>query len=158
MGGLMSRRKGLRVEYLVRDYLRELKIYDDVFRVPLSGASEGYKSDVVGRRQGLEDTFEVKARASGFDTIYDLYNANKDDNGFVGLADTADGATVLVAISTKFLDVWKAHENWFKKADFKGPQKKTFNKTLRLRELLQGAKYLVIKANNKPLLFLRFWD
>lgn len=154
--GLMQRRKGQRVEYIVRDHLRELKIYDDVFRVPLSGASEGYKSDVVGRKGGQEDTFEVKARAHDFDTIYALYKDNQDHNKLWSVLDTEN--KILVAVSTNFLNLQPELDYHFKTADFTGTKKKTFQKLLRLRKLLQGAKYLVLRGNNKPLLFIRYWD
>ena len=69
MSGLKSRRKGMRVEYEIRDHLRLCGF--EVDRVPASGASQGFKGDLrVKLSDSSELLVEVKARASGFKTIY----------------------------------------------------------------------------------------
>lgn len=76
MGGRMSRNKGARVERALRDELTRHG-WEGATRVPLSGAMKTrieYQSDVTARPPGYgsEVTFECKARATGFDTIYAL--------------------------------------------------------------------------------------
>lgn len=76
MGGRMSRNKGARVERALRDELTRHG-WEGATRVPLSGAMKTrieYQSDVTARPPGMgsEVTFECKARAAGFDTIYSL--------------------------------------------------------------------------------------
>lgn len=63
--GKMQRNKGARVE---REIAKEL----GGIRVPLSGATDFAKGDVVAK--GM--TFEVKARANGFKQIYDWLGEN----------------------------------------------------------------------------------
>lgn len=157
MGGLMSRRKGQRIEYVIRDYLRNLKIYNDVFRVPLSGSSEGFKSDVVARKGDLVETFEVKARASDFESIYKLFAANKDETRSFRFVVGSGVNAPLVAISEDFLEVRRYDVPFFGiETDKKNT--KTYNKILRMANLLQGADYLVIKGNHRHPLFIKYWN
>lgn len=71
--GKASRDKGARSERALRDELIR-QGWTDVRRVPLSGAvktSLAYQDDVVGfAPDGKEYRFENKARATGFDKIY----------------------------------------------------------------------------------------
>lgn len=157
MSGLMSRRKGMRIEYVIRDYLRNLDIYDDVFRVPLSGSSEGFKSDVVAKKGDQTDTFEVKARASGFESIYKLFNANKDETRSFRFVVGSGVESPLVAISEDFLQV-KRYDVPFFGIENDKKNMKTYNKILRMSDLLQGADYLVIKGNHRNPLFIKYWN
>lgn len=143
MGGRMSRNKGKRAEYLVRDYLRSIG-FTDAVRVPLSGASEGFKGDVVfTNKQGKKFTVEVKSRASAFKTIYEHY-VNKivlhPSLGTIVVYNTQDDPN---GIFTDEVDVRNQR-------DFK--QFETLN------DLRQGADILAIKDNNKPILFIEFED
>ena len=61
--GKFSRDKGMRQEYLLRDYLRKLGWTAD--RVPSSGAAEGFKGDIKAEKNGRTVLFELKARAPG---------------------------------------------------------------------------------------------
>jgi|TARA_R110000824_G_scaffold44153_2_gene128624 hypothetical protein len=66
--GKASRDKGSREERSIVNFWREQGVpRDAVKRVPLSGASEGYKNDIV--LCGFEG--EAKVRAQGFKMIYD---------------------------------------------------------------------------------------
>jgi Holliday junction resolvase len=89
--GKMQRDKGARVE---REIAKEL----GGMRVPLSGATEFAKGDVVAH--GL--TFEVKARANGFKQIYDWLGKN---DALIIKADRKE-ALVVVPIS-KFKEMLK---------------------------------------------------
>lgn len=71
-----SRDKGARVERALRDELTRHG-WEGATRVPLSGAMKTrveYQSDVTARPPGFgsEVTFECKARAKGFESIYAL--------------------------------------------------------------------------------------
>lgn len=148
MSGLMSRRKGLRTEYILRDYLRNLGIYEEVFRVPLSGSSEGFKQDVIARRAGGVDTFEMKARSREYDGVYALFASSSEDGVL-----RFNHLSTLVAISKDFNEVRKTGVVF----PTLTKSTKTHSKLLRMRNLLQGADYLVIKGNNKPMLFIKYW-
>lgn len=50
-------------------------------RVPLSGAQEGYRNDVIGL--GLE--WEVKSRKSGFKTLYDWIEDEREQPDAVAI-------------------------------------------------------------------------
>jgi len=71
MAGKFSRDKGGRSE---RDLVNILKgLGYDAKRVPLSGASTGFKGDVLFKRPDdtVWQTIEAKVRAKGFKQIYD---------------------------------------------------------------------------------------
>ena len=71
MGGRMSRNKGKRVEYEIRDMFTNWGY--ESHRVPLSGSSQGFKGDIrVRTPDAKEYTVEVKARKDAFKTIYRL--------------------------------------------------------------------------------------
>lgn len=155
--GKMSRDKGRRTEYLIRDYLRALGIYDDVFRVPLSGSSEGFKSDVVARKGNVVDTFEVKARATDFNKIYDVYNNNRDERRALRFAAGSGPSSPLIALSVDFLEAKRLDVPFFGVERDPGNDR-TYSKIVRMSSLLQGADYLVIKGNSKPPIFIKYWS
>jgi hypothetical protein len=72
--GKSQRDKGQRRE-------REFAKLIDGHRVPLSGAQEGYSNDVIGL--GLE--WEVKARKTGFKTLYDWVLDERENPDAVAL-------------------------------------------------------------------------
>lgn len=156
MGGRMSRNKGKRAEYLLRDHLRALGFQSD--RVPLSGASQGFKGDVRFSKDGKTYVAEIKSRASSFKKIYDLYfehlaTAKDDLLSFYG-----SGEQPCISVSTSLhaalegatvYAVSIGHPLYAK-------YKRTFSKIINLSKLLQGADILVIKDDRMPLLFLRY--
>lgn len=153
--GKFSRDKGRRAEYALRDYLRDIG-YAAV-RVPLSGASEGYKSDVVANRDGASYSFEMKARQSEFNKIYALYFKYRYavDKTFRFSLRTKHGKSCF-AISENFEAV-KETNHHFKDLVPEAGEVRTFGKIVRMYDLLQGADFLVIKDNNHPMLFLKYW-
>jgi hypothetical protein len=72
--GKSQRDKGMRGE-------REFAKLIGGLRVPLSGAQEGYSNDVIGL--GLE--WEVKRRKSGFKTLYEWVEDERENPGAVAL-------------------------------------------------------------------------
>ncbi len=69
--GKMQRNKGNRVEREIVNYLKDNGI--PAKRVPLSGAAEGFKGDII-----IDGSLraEVKARKDGFKQIYDWLEGN----------------------------------------------------------------------------------
>lgn len=65
--GRMQKRKGYRTEKLIEKILRGNHL--DVVRVPLSGATDFQKGDLVLRVKDKEWLIEVKARKEGFAQI-----------------------------------------------------------------------------------------
>ncbi len=82
--GKFSRQKGLRFERSIVNLLREHGL--DAYRIPLSGASNGFKSDVQIRLPAGELRLEAKSRGSGFKFLYDNLDQSdalvvKEDRG-----------------------------------------------------------------------------
>ncbi len=63
-----ERRKGYRGEHQLVKKLKKAGI--NAVRVPLSGASEGFKGDVIVEINGEKFTAEVKLRKTGFKQLY----------------------------------------------------------------------------------------
>lgn len=156
MGGRASRQKGIRNEYVLRDYLRNLG-YEAV-RVPLSGASEGFKGDVIARKDGIEYTFEMKARRDAFKRIYHVYSQMLLQDASV-VRFTIDQTSI--AMGTSFEEVKKPNGTFpkliFAWESILKQNTRTFSKIFNLRKLLGESEYLVIRDNNRPMLFLRYW-
>lgn len=148
MNGRSSRNKGKRGEYEVRDHLRGYGL--QAHRVPSSGAAQGFKGDVVAKdKNNKEYVFEVKLRKEGFKTVYTLYESKKDDNGIFSVWYNNTGITIAN-------NAIKALDNSFYKDLSSDIKTQTLNKIYNLQKFLKGAHVLVIKDNNKPLLFIRF--
>lgn len=152
--GLFSREKGRREEQGLVLYLSKL----------------GYKAERILRQyqaQGQPDvktlapeelTFEMKSRAGNFKRIYDLYFAEKDDQGTLSFVMSPNSTAV--AVNTDFAVLHGGGYTFANLALFPPGDKallKVYNRLVGLKELKQDADYLVIKDNNKPRLFIRYW-
>lgn len=158
MGGRASRQKGIRSEYIVRDQLKETNLYDEVYRVPLSGASEGYKCDVVARinRDGFthEVKFEVKSRYNEFKALYKIFELFSFEN------------VLLLKTEHFYIKIFDLPElTWGQPpttviySDAKlllGKYYRSIRKLDGMYKLLGQADYLVIKNNNKKPLYIRY--
>jgi hypothetical protein len=156
MGGRASKQKGYRGEIAVRDHLRELGWEAD--RVPGSGAytkkdGDGYSGDVKASKDGRESLFEVKCRATGFESVYTLrqiLNNGYDAQGFV-----LDGQIALIGLTPESVGGGLATP--LHKLLGRHPWAlKTARKIINMQKWLKGADYLVIKSDRMPLLYLRF--
>jgi hypothetical protein len=152
VGGKFSRNKGRRNEqqlvlYLARHGYQAERI--------LRQYQEAGQPDVKAVKNGKTTTFEMKARKCSFKTIYALYDANKgvDDIFCFSLVNNPN----LVAMSTSLSQLTDTQICDFRFTTVAGGCSKTYNRVINLSLLKQGADYLVIKDNNKPMLFLRFW-
>ena len=67
-GGRSSREKGMRAERQIVELFREVGL--KAYRVPLSGISAGFKSDVEVRIGSQRLRFESKVRAKEFGLLY----------------------------------------------------------------------------------------
>lgn len=157
MGGRYSRNKGKRVEYELRDLLRAEGFQAE--RVPLSGSSNAFKGDVrFIDLSGKTYLAEVKARGGKvFDFVYNTYQDIIDANA-VGIQLNTDDSNV-VRITSNARDALNSDGVYVEYVDFKGmdmvphPYIKRFNK---IKEFVKGCDLLVIKADRKPFLFLRY--
>lgn len=145
MGGRMSRNKGKRLEYAIRDHLRSLG-FPDAVRVPLSGASEGFKGDVLYTdHQGKKITIEAKSRKAGFTTLYKKFVntvIEHPDLGGISVYNFEEiNAYSLNYIACSVIE------------DLTPREEGIFN-TLYL--LKQEADMLIVKDNNKPMLLVMF--
>lgn len=93
MSGKASRDKGQRAE-------REFAKLIGGHRVPLSGAQEGYRNDVIGL--GLE--WEVKRRKSGFKQLYEWIEDTREMPDAVALR-TDNKQWLVVMTLDKFVEV-----------------------------------------------------
>lgn len=150
MSGRSSKAKGNRVEYLVRDYFRSLGFEAD--RVPSSGNSQGFKGDVRVKTPDQVFLIEVKARKSSYKSIYDLMKHQFATA--LHYHDVENNLLVSIAWEYKYLKTDITYTPYSK--GFIQAHKRTFNKIANMQALVKDCELLVIKDNNKPLLFLRY--
>lgn len=74
MSGKKSRDKGARGERHLVNYLQDQGFA--ALRIPLSGASKGFKGDVTTPLLGIDRKLEVKVRADGFRELYGWLDDN----------------------------------------------------------------------------------
>lgn len=146
MSGTSSRNKGKRGEYLVRDYFRSLGFTAN--RVPSSGAATGFPGDVEVVTHDGKFLVEVKSRQNNFKSVYDLFSACA-----IGGVLSFTHRGICVDIVDSFSNFPKSNIYYSVLTEVKT---QTLNKILNMQKLLKGCQYLVVKDNNKPLLFLRY--
>ncbi len=142
----MSRNKGARNERALVKYL-ESKGYK-ALRVPLSGAAKGFKHDVTAEKDGVTYTFELKVRANEYESIYHFYNTHKS-GGVVRIGTGNDDCEVLI-MSNEFEKVISIDGGY--PADTSRTAKKLFN----MKNLLNGAQFLVIRGDRQGWLFIHY--
>ena len=90
MSGKPSRDKGCRFE---RSIVNAFKANDiEAKRVPLSGAADGFKGDVLVEGKGKTYQLELKARQSGFKQLYGWLDGN---DALVVKADRQEALVIL---------------------------------------------------------------
>lgn len=142
-----AKAKGSRLEYQLRDHLRSLGYTSE--RVVLSGAHKDHPGDVYADKDGKRLLFECKSRKDLFKSIY---HELKERGKFGALRFTLDG--VCVGISETLDSVLENHAIYYHLHE-KQPQR-TYKKILSLQKLVKKSEILVVKDNNKPMLFVRF--
>lgn len=139
--GKMQRNKGARIE---RELVAQLKSEGwSAMRVPLSGATTYAKGDVdVWDETGFRFNIEVKSRKDGFKKIYNLIGDTDRDWMCNNIRFTKN-------VSILFEDHVRNG------AQLCGQTPEYFNT---LRKLKGDSLILAIKANNKPFIFIRWFD
>lgn len=151
MGGRAARRKGKVAEYEVRDYFRN-KGYPCI-RVPLSGASEGYKGDVEVDL-GLPSKIygEVKSRKKEFTSVYALL-----DTLMKGKAGIVSNGEYSALLSYHFEDLgFKMGTLDIPMYEVPKEYKRTVGKIMTMQKWVESSQFLVVKDNHKRLLFIRY--
>lgn len=150
MSGRMARNKGRQGEYLVRDFFRERGWTSN--RVVGSGAhfkiDASLTGDVVLKKDSIELKAEVKFKKDEYKSLYAMLDQKGEAVRFA-----TGGHYVIMSYS-------------FDDLGFEGSPIKVFDGTVadrtirkicNMRKLLKGADFLVVKINNKPLIFLRYF-
>lgn len=151
MSGSRSRDKGARGE---RNLVAELKKlgWGDVLRVPLSGASQGFKGDVLATqpKTGRLFKFELKCRADAFDRIYQFISLNQNKEGVASALLGERGFKI-----SRNLDQLLLH-NTYSNKELLGDQLRTARGINNKRALLGEADLLVLKQDRKDFIYIKF--
>lgn len=148
--GKFSRDKGCREERALVQHLVELG-YADVKRVPLSGAARGFKFDVLGTRDGKEQSFELKTKADGFRWLYDFLART-------GLYRFSFGSVcVSLGDNPKEVEKTGGFDQTFRLLPEDHPEAKCIRRILKLQDLKKGADFLVVKSNNRKRIYVKYW-
>lgn len=154
MGGKQSRSKGRREEqqlvlHLASHYWKAERI--------LQQYQKAGQPDVRAVKNGVTLTFEMKSSSrASYKSIYNMYDAYKDHEG--ALRFIWEG--VAVGITTKFENLLPTDQH-FSEAPPGCPlaQLAAFRRVVgTLKALKQDADFLVLRDNNKPRLFLKYWE
>jgi Holliday junction resolvase len=119
-------------------------------RIPLSGATTFAKGDVIVQSPAGDVLIEVKARANGFKTIYEDLSKSIAD---MALFELTEGKQALVTtnIVRLFSDTPVAVTSFTKES-------RSSKSLVTAQKMLGEASMLALKANNKPFLFVTFFD
>lgn len=150
--GRASRDKGSRAE---RALVAELERHgwSDAFRVPLSGAAQGFKGDVHARPPGwgTKLVFENKARAKGFEKFYRLAQAY----GGTTRVTTGDLECVISLDPENIVPGVVKEYRWFH--SFPKEQHKDILSLFALKaKWLGDADVLTLKQDRNPFLYIRY--
>lgn len=142
MGGKASRDKGGRSERLLRDQLRILGY--EANRVPLSGAAQGFKGDVVATGFGKQIIFEVKSRKCSFTSLYELLGSNQSVGVQLLTGECA-------CIGYRLENVLRGEVHYTPLG-----LPRTRKKIATMKQLLGIAQILAVKDDHKSFIFIRF--
>lgn len=144
--GKASRDKGARVERALVEALKQHG-WQEVLRVPLSGAAAGFKGDVHARPPGWGTSlvFENKARAKGFEKYYALLRPNRPFKFSTGKEECV--------MSLNPADVVPGPGHF----PFMGELTKEQASVLKLKDRWLGdADILTLKQDRMPFIYIRF--
>lgn len=113
--------------------------------------------DVSATKDGKVTTFEVKTYQDAFSSLYQVYyhgNAQIRQGGHVL---TAKLSTGLVALSTDFEALTNCNDMIFYDPSTK-LEERVWRRLVTLKQKVGRADFLCLKDNNKPRLFLRYWN
>ena len=160
MGGKASRDKGSRRERELVAELIDRHQWRDVFRVPLSGAMQGYKGDVIGRPPGMgtQWVLEAKARKGTFMRVYHLVNKHRIfDRGSFSFS-TPEGDCVIMSYNPNELIKIASCYIFPPVSAFEDKKDRAVLKYISARrEWLGEADLLALKGDREPWLFVRYF-
>lgn len=155
MGGKFSRNKGRRGEQQL-----VLSLAGHGFKAErvLRQYQEAGQPDVIATKGGLTYTFELKCRLDSFKSLYDLYMNEKPPGGVLAVT----GPLGSFAMSTLVIKLTHPEEehvfrNLEKYPIMAARRKRALDRVFKLKEVKQTADYLVLKDNNKPRIYIRYW-
>lgn len=122
--------------------------------MPASGASQGFKGDIRAVRDGKTYLLEVKARQDSFTKVYELMcllHTKALYASFKGV-ETQEGS---FRLGYSFSDVISPVVSFVLVAP-SFPEYKLVKAVLNLKSLLGPCHALVLKADRRPLLYVRF--
>lgn len=139
---------------MLRDSLRREGY--EAKRVPLSGASPGYKGDIAVSKGTDSWTLEAKLRAPGtFSRIYSLFDQKQKDGSFaVAYGDETDLS--LVSIHSTFASATLGPIYYNPTTDYGAEEIKAVKKLVSIKGMMQDCNYLVIREDRKPFLYVRY--
>lgn len=160
--GRSQRQKGAREERLLVEDLR--KAGWDAKRVPLSGAAQGFKGDVIAEKEGRTYVLEKKSRKDEFKTVYEAYAALKKEYAIslctftlvadiggavcVDLTDNLDDLLPGLGFIPAYLPLTQV-----KAAEQHG---RALKRLLGFRKWVKDADVLVLRDNGRPHLYVRY--
>lgn len=150
--GAFSRAKGVRGErglvlYLASRYYKAERILNQAHTKGLP--------DVKAWKGDNTYTFELKTYRDSFTAFYKLYSEQKDPDGVLRLAVDLNS---LLAVSTDFEALAVRQELPFRMPDGLPPKdRRVIGRLWKMREKKGTADFLVLKDNNKPRLFIKYW-
>jgi hypothetical protein len=152
-GGKFSRSKGIRNELKLRDEFRKLGY--ESRRIPLSGASEGFKGDVLFAKEGVTLVAELKTRQKSFTALYAyLLKYCKDTEGLI-LGECP--VTANLAVMSYNLGQVLNYESGFQCSKDKDCVR-AIRKLNTLKKVVGHADILVVKDDRKPFIYIRYWE
>jgi hypothetical protein len=153
VGGKYARNKGAREERGLVMHLNEMG-YQNVRRVPLSGAAKGFKFDVYADMDGVMHTFEMKSTSTKrFDWIYKFYECSPHRNLDSVVRVAVPGGQVALGYDPRLVGR-VGFDCGFATMEETRHTKRLIKYAL---ELKKDAEFLVLKANQKRRLYLKYW-
>ena len=156
--GKPSRDKGKRLEYSLRDHLREAGYKAD--RVPMSGAAQGFKGDIKFSKDGKTYLAELKGRKDEYKRIYALFD-NLADKGEITFTHrlATDRAPLLIHVADH-VDKVLAGRSLVYQGHLQGDPTwgRTTKKVAGMLKLVKDCDILVLKCDYKPFLFVRYYE
>lgn len=163
MGGKASRDKGGRGERMAVKCFRDAGW--EAYRVPLSGASDGFKADISLAKGNIKLIAEVKNEKDSYKTLYQLLDGEvQKEYEYAAYFDPVTGVFALMSYNFNELGF---------SDDFSGDQYHGFGplfqpvlpdsklpgikKLFSCAKLLKSADFLMVRINHKPFIYIRYW-
>jgi hypothetical protein len=151
--GKFSRSKGIRNELKLRDEFRKLGY--ESRRIPLSGASEGFKGDVLFSKGGVTLVAELKTRQKSFTALYAyLLKYSKDTEGFILGEDPVTANLAVMSYDLNTVLDYKAGFQCSKDKDCV----RAVRKLNTLKKVVGHSDILVVKDDRQKFIYIKYWE